>query len=154
MPVRILDERYEHIPASTNMKKSTVKALDGTIREIYHVPAKHRNIYVDLHARAGFPLLLRFDKDGWSYVEIPRPSVRAKGDNKILPRPSVKLKVYFKDDYDSIIDHIMKAKDWCDACGMPLNEHEDDMLVWASSGDTVAELYTCPYCEHPNKRDV
>jgi hypothetical protein len=143
-PKMILREDFDHIPGHVKMRMSTIKALDGTIRQIYHIPVEWRNHYVQFrNVELPNALPLRFDRDGWSYVEIPRK----RGSR-------FHIKVYFKDDYESIIDHMARAEDWCDECGLPLENQADDFLIWAESGDTEAELYICPYCQNENRREV
>lgn len=142
---RILDiwTDSSDIPKRAELTLHTIKALDGTIKQLLKVPRAWRNIFVEIDDQV---IPLKFDFEGYSYVEV-----------KAKKRPDI-VRVYFKDDIEKVLDLLKVSIDFCDSCKYPLNVTErnrglaDEYLNYGSGGGAIASIFTCPFCAHGNIR--
>lgn len=138
----VLELGDEEIPKQIKMAKSTVRALDNIVKDIYHVPKKYRNHWLDL----GYdePLKILWNTDGHPYIMAP---------TKMKPVQVIKVMVKEKGAED-ILDLLLTAKDFCDYCEMPLDprHHESEWLGYASGGGSIADVIDCQFCEMENIR--
>jgi hypothetical protein len=130
------------IPRRIEMQKSTVRALDDVVRDIYHVPKKYRNYWVDL----GYddPIKILWDPGGHPYIDVAAKR-----------KPEHIVRVMLKEQYaEGILDLLLTATDFCDYCKAPLNTSVDpsEYLGYCSGGIPIADVRECPSCEAENIR--
>jgi len=130
------------IPERAELTRQTIKALDGTTKQLLKVPREWRNVFIKIDDQ---DISLKFDYEGYSYVEV-----------KAKKCPNV-VRVYFKDDFEKLLELLKDSIDFCDSCKYPLNVTErnrglaDEYLNYESGG-AIAGIFICPFCDHENIR--
>lgn len=139
---RSLSIHDEDIPIQIELDKQEMMALDNTIREIYYVPWKYRNLFLSINWGDLMPI--RFDEHGSSYIEL---AFKKKDVIHLGKQPTFKF--YLKDGHklEEIIDLLEVAKDICDHCGAPLPLNPQNWFNFADGGGAIASIFHCQLCD-------
>lgn len=137
-PKNILDiyeanEPMDGIPETVEFSIHRMRGLDDVLQEIRRPPSKWVNHWLKLnYLKESVPIL--FDIGGHPYAMVPA---------KLKP---MTVKVMIRDEQvERVLDLLETATDFCDRCKHPLFENCDSWLE--HDGDSIADVYTCLFCE-------